>query len=671
MPVKYVPFVPEPIEGQAVLKNFNRILKYKGADDTSMVLERGMPLYEVEKLETVGENKNNNMVIRGECVSACAYLKEQGVEVDLVYIDPPFASGADYAKKVYIRRNPKVAEVIAKAEEELDIDDLKAFEEKMYGDVWQKEKYLNWMWENLMAIKSIMSPNASIWIELDTHIGHYVKILLDEIFGENNFINEIIWRRTFSHSDVGQGAKHLGRLHDIIFLYSKSENYLMNTVYTPYTKEYIDNFYKYTDSNNGKKYRLVSLLGPGGAAKGNPRYEIMGVTRYWAFSKKNMDDMINAGLIVQTSPGAVPQKKRYLDESQGVPLQDLWMDIPAVQGSAKENVEYPTQKPEALLERVVKASSNKNMIVADFFGGSGVTAAVANKLGRKFIHCDIGINSIQTTRDRLKAGNAEFDVLEIKDGVQLYRNPAQTMDKIKTLIPGLKRENGLSDFWLGAITDSKYGLMPVYVPNLMDSNTKLLDKVLMNRIIHQHIPDLDSNIKKVIVYYVDVTSEEEIKKFINDDDSTTVEIELRDLKTVLDDVVINDFAEYHIEEVHDNDSNEFKVIIDKFISDRVLNKILEFNNKNMLNSKKKFKPVEISEDGLELIEFLSLDCTCTGTADEWHSDSEIKIDKNGYVILNGTKSKNFWDGSISCERKPLRLKIRNICGDESIWNLEE
>lgn len=671
MPVKYVPFVPEPIEGQAVLKNFNRILKYKGADDTSMVLERGMPLYEVEKLETVGENKNNNMVIRGECVSACAYLKEQGVEVDLVYIDPPFASGADYAKKVYIRRNPKVAEVIAKAEEELDIDDLKAFEEKMYGDVWQKEKYLNWMWENLMAIKSIMSPNASIWIELDTHIGHYVKILLDEIFGENNFINEIIWRRTFSHSDVGQGAKHLGRLHDIIFLYSKSENYLMNTVYTPYTKEYIDNFYKYTDSNNGKKYRLVSLLGPGGAAKGNPRYEIMGVTRYWAFSKKNMDDMINAGLIVQTSPGAVPQKKRYLDESQGVPLQDLWMDIPAVQGSAKENVEYPTQKPEALLERVVKASSNENMIVADFFGGSGVTAAVANKLGRKFIHCDIGINSIQTTRDRLKAGNAEFDVLEIKDGVQLYRNPVQTMDKIKKLIQGLKEENGLSDFWLGAITDSKYGLMPVYVPNLMDSNTKLLDKVLMNRIIHQHIPDLDSNIKKVIVYYVDITSEEEIKKFINDDDSTTVEIELRDLKTVLDDVVINDFAEYHIEEVHDNDSNEFKVIIDKFISDRVLNKILEFNNKNMLNSKKKFKPVEISEDGLELIEFLSLDCTCTGTADEWHSDSEIKIDKNGYVILNGTKTKNFWDGSISCERKPLRLKIRNICGDESIWNLEE
>lgn len=621
MPIKYVPFVPEPIEGQAVLKNFNRILKYKGADDTSMVLERGMPLYEVEKLETVGENKNNNMVIRGECVSSCAYLKEQGVEVDLVYIDPPFASGADYAKKVYIRRNPKVAEAIVKAEEELDIDDLKAFEEKMYGDVWQKERYLNWMWENLMAIKSVMSETASIYVHLDWHIGHYVKILLDEIFGEDNFQREIIWQLQ-GVAGFKSIAPNFVRAHDTIYYYKNTEEKVFNKQYLPYDEKQLKRFSSVDE--NGRRYKTITK-----------------------------------------------ERRLYLDESNGIALSDVWNDIASFQTivNSPELCDYATQKPEALLERIIKASSNKNMIVADFFGGSGVTAAVANKLGRKFIHCDIGINSIQTTRDRLKAGNAEFDVLEIKDGVQLYRNPAQTMDKIKTLIPGLKRENGLSDFWLGAITDSKYGLMPVYVPNLMDSNTKLLDKVLMNRIIHQHIPDLDSNIKKVIVYYVDVTSEEEIKKFINDDDSTTVEIELRDLKTVLDDVVINDFAEYHIEEVHDNDSNEFKVIIDKFISDRVLNKILEFNNKNMLNSKKKFKPVEVSEDGLELIEFLSLDCT--GTADKWHSDSEIKIDKNGYVILNGTKTKNFWDGSISCERKPLRLKIRNICGDESIWNLEE
>lgn len=191
MPIKYIPFIPEPVEGQAVLGNFNRILRYKGADELSMTLQRGMPLYEMEKQETVGENTGGNMVIRGECVSACAYLKEQGIQVDLVYIDPPFASGADYAKKVYIRRNPKVAEAIAQAERELDVDELKAFEEKMYGDVWDKEKYLSWMYENLMAIKGVMSEPASIYVHLDYHIGHYVKILMDEIFGEDNFRNEL------------------------------------------------------------------------------------------------------------------------------------------------------------------------------------------------------------------------------------------------------------------------------------------------------------------------------------------------------------------------------------------------------------------------------------------------------------------------------------------------
>ena len=167
MPIKYVPFFPEPIEGQALLDNFKRTLRYKGAYDVTAKLKRGMPLYEMEKQETVGANADGNMVIRGECVSACAYLKEQGITVDLVYIDPPFASGADYAKKVYIRRNPKVAEAIAKAEEELECEDFKAFEETMYGDVWDKEKYLNWMYENLCAIKSVMSETASIYVHLD------------------------------------------------------------------------------------------------------------------------------------------------------------------------------------------------------------------------------------------------------------------------------------------------------------------------------------------------------------------------------------------------------------------------------------------------------------------------------------------------------------------------
>ena len=668
MPIKYIPFIPELVEGQAVLGNFNRILRYKGADELSMTLQRGMPLYEMEKQETVGENTDGNMVIRGECVSACAYLKEQGVQVDLVYIDPPFASGADYAKKVYIRRNPKVAEAIAQAERELDVDELKAFEEKMYGDVWDKEKYLSWMYENLMAIKGVMSENASIWVELDNHIGHYVKILLDEIFGENHFVNEIVWKRTFSHSDVGQGAKHLGRLHDVIFLYSMSDEYTLNTVYTPYSQEYIDNFFRYSD-DDGRRYRLVSMIGTGGAAKGNPFYEFMGVSRYWRYSQKTIKELVERGLVVQTKPGAVPQKKNYLDESPGVPLQDIWTDIAPVQGGSVENANYATQKPEQLLERIINTSSNSDMLVADFFGGSGVTAAVANKLGRRFIHCDIGLNSIQTARDRLVTDGAEFDVLEIKDGVQLYRNPVQTMDKIKSLIPGLKNEDDLDSFWEGAISDSKLGMIPVYVPNLMDSSSKLLDVVLMNRILHQAIPDLDSSVKKVIVYYIDITDEDEIRRFIAADDSTTVEIELRDLKTVLDDVVIGDEVSFHCTEVHDDLFGGWQVMIDSFVSDRVLQKITEFNNKARMNAspKKPFKPIEISEEGLELIEYLSLDCTAADGV--WHSDSEIKIDKLGYVIRNGEKTKEFWDGAIRSEKKPVRLKIRNICGDETMWEI--
>lgn len=614
MAIKYISFFPEPIEGQAILDNFKRTLRYKGADGVQEKLRRGMPLYEMEKQETVGDNKDGNLVIRGECISACAYLREQGIKVDLVYIDPPFASGADYAKKVYIRRNPKVAEAIAKAEIDLveKNDEFRKFEEKMYGDVWDKEKYLNWMYENLVAIKSVMSETASIYVHLDWHIGHYVKILLDEIFGDENFLNEIVW----CYNGPGSpGMKQFNRKHDTIFWYSKEASYLFNDkdIRIAHDEKTVENFKK-------------GLEGSG-------------------FTSENYD----------------------LDEKGKIP-EDWWQF--AVAGrfpvDGIKRVDYSTEKPWALVERIIKASSNENMVIADFFGGSGVTAAVANKLNRKFIHCDIGINSIQTTRDRLRADGASFDILEIKDGVSLYRNPVQTMDKIKSLIPGLKNEDSLTSFWEGAISDSKLGLIPVYVPNLMDSTTKLLDEGLMHRILHEAIPELSSSVKKVIVYYVDIIDKEAIEKFIKEDDSTLVEIELRDLKEVLDDVVINDYAEFTVVQNTEDLLGGYKITIDKFISDRVNGKILEFNQKALANSseKKPYKPIAISEDGLELIEFISIDTTAS--SGEWHSDSEIKIDKLGYVIVNGTKTKEFWDGTIKCEKKPSRIKIRNICGDESI-----
>lgn len=678
MAVKYIPFFPEPIEGQALLNNFNRTLRYRGVEDLSGRLRRGMPYYEVETTEKVGNTDSENMIIRGECLSACAYLKEHGVKVDLVYIDPPFASGADYAKKVYVRRNPKVAEAISQAETELDIEELKAFEETMYGDVWDKEKYLNWMYENLVAIKSVMSDTASIYVHLDDHIGHYVKILMDEIFGEDNFKNDIAWKSTASHND---SSKSFSSIADHIYFYSMSEESIFNILYTPYTEEYINS--EWTKLPSGKYYKSENMLDPQLKMQA---YDFHGTTARWRTTPDKFEELWNAPQTeVPNSHGRIKLGKNgkpikrcrivFMDELPGVPVNDIWDDIAYVAGRSQERVDYATQKPEALLERIIKASSNEGMLVADFFGGSGVTAAVANRLGRRFIHNDIGINSIQTARDRLVSAGASFEVKEVKDGVQLYRNPQQTMENICRLIPGLKNDDSVDEFWEGYISDSKLGKVPVYVPNLMDSSSKLLDEVMMNCILHEAIPELPSDIKKVIVYFVDITSEEEIYKFINEDKSVPKDfVELRDLKVVLDDVVAEDYAEYKVERATEElcgkkiEKEGFDIEITKFVSDRVLQKIYDFNAKNMgADKKKKFNPISISKEGLETIEYLSVDCTAT--EGEWHSDSEVKIDKLGYVILNGQKTKNFWDAKIYAPKQPLRLKIRNICGDETIFVL--
>ena len=628
MAIKYIPYYPNTLDGQALLDNFvrtKRILRYRDNDKVVERIERGMPLYEMELTEKVGTNSNENLIIRGECVSACAYLKDKGITVDLVYIDPPFASGADYAKKVYVRRNPKVAEAIRQAELELDIEELKVFEEKMYGDVWDKERYLNWMYENLMAIKSVMSDTASIYVHLDWHIGHYVKILLDEIFGEDNFRNEIVWHYTNKMS--GSTSPHdFVCEHDTLFRYSKSDECKFNVI----TEERDE------------------------PVKQSKRVKVDG---------KNMRARDEEGNIIYEL--SVDKK-----------VKDVWT-IPYIASTDSQRVDYSTQKPEALLERIIKASSNEEMVVADFFGGSGVTAAVAHKLNRKFIHNDIGINSIQTVRDRLLAAKSEFDVLEIKDGVSLYRNPVQTMDKLKSLILGLRNEDALDKFWEGSIVDTKYGMMPVYLPNLMDGTTRLLDIPLMNRIIREAMPDLPDETKRVIIYYIDIENREEIDKFIKENGNPLIEIELRDLKQVLDNVVVEDYAEWKLSETQVNLFKGWVVEITQFHSDRVAQKIEAINLKGeqqalqqLAKGKEKvFKPIIISDEGLETIEWISLDCTNADKSAAWHSDSEVKIDKLGYVIKNGVKTNEFWDACIHCEEKPLRMKIRNICGDETVFVL--
>nr|WP_295289057.1 site-specific DNA-methyltransferase [uncultured Prevotella sp.] len=634
MAIKYISYYPNTLEGQALLDNFvrtRRILRYRDNDRIVEHIKRGMPLYEVESLEKRGANEKHNLMMHGECLSTCAYLKEQGVEVDLVYIDPPFASGADYAKKIYIRRNPLVQKVMKEAEQNLDNEEMKEFEEKMYGDIWDKERYLNWMYENLMAIKSVMSENASIYVHLDYHIGHYVKILMDEIFGEENFRNEIVWHY---YNKMQGNVNRFASNHDSIYFYSKSDKY----EFTP-IKEKRDQTAKQ-------------------------------IKRVW---NKETQRLVNA----KDDNGRII----YI-ETDEKSIDDVWRMSMLQPADKEEPLDYATQKPEALLERIIKASSNEGMLVADFFGGSGVTAAVAHKLNRRFIHGDVNINSLQTARDRLVNAGAEFEIKEVKDGVRLFRNPVQTMDKLRdNLIPGLTANAKLdSQYWAGSIMDSKYGMMPVYLPNLLDGSKRVLDKSEMMNIIHKALPDLPDEVKRVIIYYVDVEEINELRQFIEaENQQTLIEFELRDLKQVLDEVIMEDEAEWDLQEAKDSLglSMGWKLQLKSFHSDRVAKKVHDFNEKGVLQTNKKrasgksanFSKIKLSDEGLETIEWASVDCVNAEKNAPWHSDMEVKIEKMGTVTINGKKTQDYWDASIVSDDKPLRLKIRNICGDETIFVL--
>jgi len=634
MAIKYISYYPNTLEGQALLDNFvrtRRILRYRDNDRIVEHIKRGMPLYEVESLEKRGANEKHNLMMHGECLSTCAYLKEQGIEVDLVYIDPPFASGADYAKKIYIRRNPLVQKVMKEAEQNLDNEEMKEFEEKMYGDIWDKERYLNWMYENLMAIKSVMSENASIYVHLDYHIGHYVKILMDEIFGEENFRNEIVWHY---YNKMQGNVNRFASNHDSIYFYSKSDKY----EFTP-IKEKRDQTAKQ-------------------------------IKRVW---NKETQRLVNA----KDDNGRII----YI-ETDEKSIDDVWRMSMLQPADKEEPLDYATQKPEALLERIIKASSNEGMLVADFFGGSGVTAAVAHKLNRRFIHGDVNINSLQTARDRLVNAGAEFEIKEVKDGVRLFRNPVQTMDKLRdNLIPGLTANAKLdSQYWAGSIMDSKYGMMPVYLPNLLDGSKRVLDKSEMMNIIHKALPDLPDEVKRVIIYYVDVEEINELRQFIEaENQQTLIEFELRDLKQVLDEVIMEDEAEWDLQEAKDSLglSMGWKLQLKSFHSDRVAKKVHDFNEKGVLQTNKKrasgksanFSKIKLSDEGLETIEWASVDCVNAEKNAPWHSDMEVKIEKMGTVTINGKKTQDYWDASIVSDDKPLRLKIRNICGDETIFVL--
>lgn len=326
-------------------------------------------------------------------------IEKQG-GIKLIYIDPPFDVGADFSMDIEIgdetfTKKPNVLEELA------------------YRDTWGKgaDSFIAMIYERLVLMRDLLAEDGSIYVHMGPYIASYIKLSLDEVFGNENCISEIIWKRQTSHND----AQTFANIHEYVFVYRKTKHNIFNTQYVPYTKKHVDENYRYEDTKG--KFALGKLRAPGG--KG-PRYVWNNIDANWGFTKENMQQLHDDDKIYYSSSG-MPWKKLYLDEMPGVVAGTIWNDINPIHAQdSKERLDYPTQKPEALLERIIKASSNENDIVADFFCGSGTTLAVAEKLGRKWIGTDLGKFAVHTTRKRmigvqrgLKAAGKDFRAFEI------------------------------------------------------------------------------------------------------------------------------------------------------------------------------------------------------------------------------------------------------------------
>ncbi|MDM8540606.1 DNA methyltransferase [Desulfococcaceae bacterium HSG9] len=356
------------------------------------------------------------------------YIQDESI--DLIYLDPPFNSNRNY-NVLFKNENGTDSEAQITAFKDTwhwDQTAENTYQElvtdapeqisRMTGALRefiganQMMAYLVMMTARLIELHRVLKDTGSLYLHCDPTASHYLKIILDTIFDAVQFRNEIIWKRTTAHSDTKQGnVLHMGRVHDIILYYTKTNEAVRNELYQAYNEKYVNKFYKHIDSN-GRRYTLDNIAGPGGASKGNPQYEFLGVIRYWRYSKKNMDKLYKQGRIIQTKAGNVPRYKRYLDEMPGIPLQDTWNDIHAIQSQSNERLGYPTQKPLALLERIIKASSNQGDIILDPFCGCGTAIHAAEKLKRRWIGIDITHLSTSLLKYRLKDA---FDLSEKKD----------------------------------------------------------------------------------------------------------------------------------------------------------------------------------------------------------------------------------------------------------------
>ena len=325
-------------------------------------------------------------------------LPEFAGKVNLIYIDPPFHTGADFSFRATVPDQPGASD----AETTSFTKEPSILEQKAYRDTWGRglESYLQWLYDAVLFFHELLTENGSIYLHVEPDMGNYFRPILDEVFGESGLRTEIAWKRTSSHGNV---SRSFGEIWESIFYYTKSANeWTWNQQYVPFEQEYIDSHFSGRDPN-GRRWTTSDLVNPG--VRPNLKYEYKGYKPHhngWKFSRQRMEQLDAEGrLYFPADPNGRIRLKRYLDESPGQIAQNFWTDIAPINSQAHEAVGYQTQKPEALLQRILATSSNEDDLVLDCFIGSGTTAVVAEKMNRRWIACDLGRFAVHTTRKRL------------------------------------------------------------------------------------------------------------------------------------------------------------------------------------------------------------------------------------------------------------------------------
>lgn len=501
--------------------------------------------------------KDFNKLFWGDNLQVLSHLlKDYRGKVDLIYIDPPFDSAADYVKKVKVRG------------EQVEGQQQSVLEEKQYTDIWENDEYLQFIYERVLLMRELLSDTGSIYVHMDEKRSHYIKVIFDEIFGPDNFQREIVWDITVLSGFKTQ-AQNWIRGHDTLLFYTKTPRKTFNKLTQPHTQKYLDMFNR-TDKN-GEKYLVAH-----------------GMTRYL----KDVKD-------------------------KGKPFGDVWDDIMSFQQqpTADENVQYPTQKPETLLERIIKASSNEGDLVADFFIGSGTTAAVAQKLGRRWIGCDINIGAIQTTTKRLNQivaeqkktkdfkGSLGFKVLNVNE-YDVFKNEVEAKEIVMEM----------------------YGVEPVkrsYFDGVLDSDfvkvlplNRVLGKMDIRSLLKGINDELDNFTKKTVSKHGEAVYKEgvivicsgmelDVRDFLKKENKTGVEIKIYDILTDTKDLIFKQYPESKVKVAAKG--TKLSVEVQEFYSPLLMRK-LELENGKVLKKEREAKV----KDFKQIIDSVAIDVDYDG-----------------------------------------------------------